>query len=79
MGVNHSCANVYVAKKFLDSTNIITSLRQMRGKRVAEGVATGVFDYTRIADCFPDHPLKNRLVDMMPPFFTRTIGVNPIY
>ena len=37
---------------------------------MAKGVATGVLDYTRIADCFLDCPLKNRLVDMMPPFFT---------
>ncbi len=27
------CANVFVAKKFLDGADIITSLKQMRGKR----------------------------------------------
>jgi len=56
MGVDHRCANVFMAKKFLDGADIITSIKQMRGKRVAEGVATGVLDYTRIADCFLDCP-----------------------
>lgn len=70
MGVDHCCANVFVAKKFLDGADIIASLKQMCGKRVAEGVATNVLDYTCIADGFLDRLLKNRLVDMMPPFFT---------
>ena len=33
-------------------------------------MVTGVLDYTSIADCFLDGPLKNRLLGMMPPFFT---------
>jgi len=40
MGVDHRCADVFVAKKFLDGADIIACLKQMRGKGVAEGVAT---------------------------------------
>lgn len=48
MGVYHRCANVFVPKKFLDGMNIIAGLKQMRGKRVTNGVATGVLSSARI-------------------------------
>jgi hypothetical protein len=43
-----------MAKKFLDSANIITGIKQMRSKGVTEGVATSVLDNTRFADCFKE-------------------------
>ena len=39
----------------------------------------GVLDYTRIADCFLDCPLKNRLVDMIPSFFTGHCVLPPVF
>lgn len=57
MGVDHRRADVFVAKKLLNGTNIIAGLKHMRGKGVTEGVASGVLDYTRLADGFLDCPL----------------------
>jgi len=37
MGVDHRRADVFVAKKLLNGTNIIAGLKQMRGKGVTEG------------------------------------------
>ncbi len=79
MGVYHRCADVFVAKKFLDGANIITGLKQVRSKGVMEGVATCVLDYSRIADCFLDCPLKNSLVDMVTPFFTGHGILSPVF
>jgi len=41
MGVDHSCANVFVTKKFLNGADIITSLKQMSGKRVRKALISG--------------------------------------
>lgn len=57
MGVDHRRADVFVAKKFLYGTNIIAGLKQMHGKGVTEGMASGMLDYTRLADGFFDSPL----------------------
>lgn len=70
MGVDHRCADIFVTKKLLYSTNIITGLKQVRSKGVTECVATSMLDNSSFADCFLDGPLKDCLVGMMPPFFT---------
>ncbi len=57
MGVDHRRADVFVVKKFLNGTNIIAGLKQVRSKGVAECVATSVLDNTRFAIAL----LKNKI------------------
>jgi hypothetical protein len=57
MGVDHRRFYIAMAQEFLNGTNIIAGLKQMRGKGVTEGVASGVLDYTRLADGVLDCPL----------------------
>ncbi len=39
MGVDHGGANVLVAEQFLNGADIVTTLKQMRGKGMPKGVA----------------------------------------
>ena len=61
MGIDHRRFNILVVEKFLDRSNVITALKQMRGI-VSEGETTDMLDYARFTNCFLDGRLKNRLV-----------------
>jgi hypothetical protein len=76
MGIDHGRADILVPKEFLDGADVIACFKQMRGKRMSEGVTTDMLNYACTADCFLDAPLKNRLMSVMPPLFAG-LGVLP--
>jgi len=43
MSVNHCRLNVIVAQQFLDGSYVVAILKQMGGKGMTEGVASGTF------------------------------------
>jgi len=43
MGINHCGLDIGMAQKFLNRPNIVSTLKQVRGKGMAEGVASGAF------------------------------------
>lgn len=47
MGVDHGGGNVCVIQQILHSANIITSLKQMRGKEMLERVTADAFANSR--------------------------------
>jgi hypothetical protein len=38
MGIDHGCSNVLMPEQFLNCTNVIAALQQMRGEAVAQSV-----------------------------------------
>lgn len=76
MGIDHGRADVLLPKEILDGADVIACFKQMRGKGISEGVTTDMLNYARIADCFLDAPLKNRLMSVMPPLFASLSVIN---
>ena len=66
MRVDHGRADVLMAQQFLDRPNIIAVLKQMGGKRMPEGVATGRFGDPGSPNGFFDRPLQDGFMEMMP-------------
>jgi len=52
MGVDHGCADISMAKKFLDRPNIVPILKQVGGKGMAEGVTACRFGGSREWGCW---------------------------
>ena len=50
MGVNHSGGYVLVSEKLLHCTDVVATLKKMRGKTVPERVAAGCFGNARLLD-----------------------------
>jgi hypothetical protein len=59
----------FVSQWFLDRANAITRFEQVCGKRMAEGVAFDMLDQANLANRFLSGALRNRFMNMMPPFF----------
>ena len=65
MGIDHGCADIFVAQQFLDCADIITVLQKVGRKTVAQGMAADVFLYACQFDGFFDSPLKAAGMDVM--------------
>ena len=65
MGVNHSCPDIFVAQQFLDCSDVVARLEQVRGERMAKCMAADMLDHAGLADGFLHGPLENGLVDMV--------------
>jgi hypothetical protein len=70
MSIDHSRGHVFVAQEFLDGSNIIAALEQVRGKRMAEGVASDMLDNTGPAHSLLHGPLENGFMHMMAALLT---------
>ncbi len=75
--VDHGGADVLVTEQFLDCPDVVTGLKEVRGERMPECVATHVLHNPRLADGLLDCSLQNRLVNVMPSFFARLRVVPP--
>ena len=73
MGVDHCRAHVFVPHKFLDGTDVVASLKQMRGERMPERMAADVLDDVGPSNGFLYGPLNNCLVGMVPSFFASSV------
>lgn len=85
MRVNHRGANVFVAQEFLHRANVVTTLKQVRGKRVTQTMAVEMRE-KRIAmptgaarelhsACLPRHPAVAYLFLVMPELRYHHIGI----
>ena len=70
MGIDHGGFDVFVAKQFLNSTNVVAILQEMGGKGVAEGVGGNRFGYFRKAGGLLNSSLQIGLIQMVAPFDT---------
>lgn len=66
MRIDHGRTDILMAQQFVDRPNIVTVLKQMRGKRMPEGVTTGRFGDPSFPDGFFHSPLQDGFVKMMP-------------
>ena len=51
MGVDHRSGYIGVAEQFLNGADVIATLQQMCGKRMAQGMRRGGLDQAGIAHC----------------------------
>src|SRR5512144_2384853 len=65
MSIDHRGLYILVSKQFLNRTNVITILKQVSSKRVAERVRGYAFIYLRKLSRIPDRPLQCRFMDVM--------------
>jgi hypothetical protein len=70
MGINHCRADVVVSEKFLDRPDIISVLKQVCCKGVAQSVAPGRFEDASLEPSFFESFLYNRFVKMMSAFLS---------
>jgi len=68
MSVDHRRLDVIVAQKFLDGSNVVAALEQVRSEGMAECMTAHVFDDSGFADRFFHGPLKDGLVNMVTSF-----------
>ena len=57
MGVNHGRPHIAVAQQFLNRSDIVIGLQQMRGKAVAKGVGRDALGQFRLPHSPPDRLL----------------------
>ncbi len=65
MGVDHGRIQIFVAQKILDGADIISGLKQVRGKRVAKSVNARRLGDVRLFQSGFHGPLQYLLADMM--------------
>jgi hypothetical protein len=76
MGIDHGRGEVLVPQEFLDGSDVVAGFEQVRGKRMAEGVTSNVFDDAGLANSLLHGPLEDGFVHVMAALFART-GVLP--
>jgi len=52
MGIDHRCLDVAMAQEFLDRSNIVTAIEQVRGERMPECMTVHTLDYPSLKDGF---------------------------
>lgn len=67
VGVDHGGAHVIVTQQLLDGADVLTALKQVRREGVRECMTTNMLDHRRLADGLHHGPLKNGLMDVVPP------------
>ncbi len=67
MGVDHGRADVLVTQEFLDCSDVVSILQEMRRKGVAQGVGARRLGDTRPANRLFDGPLDRGFVEVVPP------------
>ncbi len=68
MGVDHGGTHVFVAEEFLNSSNIVTILQQMRGEAVAQGMTADPFGNPGFLSGSSDDSLQGGGIKMMAAF-----------
>ena len=71
MRINHCGSDVFVSKQFLNATDVVPVLQQMRGEAVSEGMAARRFSDSGRSDGQFDGVLKVLFRDVMPPQIAR--------
>lgn len=69
MGVNHRLANVAMAQQFLHSACVLAVRKEVRGKRMPECVAGGLFGESGRSDGGRRCSLNQRFIDVMTTLF----------
>ncbi len=65
VGVNHRRTHVLVPQKFLHGTDVVTILKQVGCKTMAEGVTTDALGDARFLSGLLDRALQSRRIEMM--------------
>ena len=74
--IDHRRAHVSVAQEFLNCANIIPVFKQVSREGMAQRMTTGGLEHTGFQPSFLKRSLQNRLMEMMPAFFSsQSIGV----
>ena len=73
MGVNHSSSDVTVTKKRLNRADVIICLKQVRGKRVAEGMGGDALGELGPPDCLVKRQLDVCFMKMIAPQLPGTL------
>jgi hypothetical protein len=71
VGVDHGRLDVTVAQQLLDRADVIACTQQIGSKSVAQRVRTDGLRNLRLPRCRMDRFLQHRLVDVVPPRFTK--------
>jgi hypothetical protein len=67
MRVYHGCSNVFVTEEFLYRPDIVTILKKMGGKRVAQGMAAAGLVDAGCPNGLFDGVLEHAFIEMMSP------------
>lgn len=63
--VDHGCAHILMTEKFLNGSDVIAVLQQVRREGVPERVGAHALTQSRAQGCLPDRLLNDGLVQMM--------------
>src|SRR5215470_2126342 len=77
VGIDLGCAHVAMTEQVLNRPDVVAILQQVRGERVAEGVAARRLGDARPADRVLNRALQNGLVQVVPSALSRhAIDIN---